>query len=143
MYSFQKQEDEQFFKKLPLFYATSSLSNKTWWTLEKILKQKDEMCIFIDLFLTEMDSFPPGSAPSTPTNSISLGSLVSGRNLRTVSSFSTPGPSSLMSPPSHAGSQTGRAQLNAASDGSEGTPTSGASSSAGKRALAACMLSVF
>ncbi|MCJ8733831.1 hypothetical protein PDJAM_G00228210 [Pangasius djambal] len=78
-----------------------------------------------------MDSFPPGSPPSSPTDSISLASLVSGHTSRTVSSFSTPGPSSRVSPPSHPASQTGRSQLNAASDVSEGRPTAGSSSPAG------------
>lgn len=86
-----------------------------------------------------MDPFAPGSPPSSPTNSISLASLVSGHTPRTVL---TPGPSSRVSAPSHPPSQTGRSQLNAASDVSEGTPTAGASSPAGRHALTAHMLLV-
>lgn len=91
---------------------------------------------FYFYFLLEMDSFPPGSPPSSPTNSISLATLVSGHTPQTgASSFSTPGPSSRVSPPSHPTAQTGRSQLNAASDVAEGTATSGASSPAGRHAL--------
>ncbi|XP_060783380.1 wolframin [Neoarius graeffei] len=78
-----------------------------------------------------MDPFPPGSPPSSPTDSISLASLVSGHAPRTASSFTTPGPSSRVSPPSRPASQTGRSQLNAASDVSEGRPTGESSSPAG------------
>ncbi|XP_017330582.1 wolframin [Ictalurus punctatus] len=78
-----------------------------------------------------MDSFPPGSPPSSPSDSISLASLVSGHTPRTVSSFSTPGPFSQVSPSAHPASQTGRSQLNAASDVSESRPTTGPSSPAG------------
>ncbi|KAK3535010.1 hypothetical protein QTP70_001966 [Hemibagrus guttatus] len=81
--------------------------------------------------IAKMDSFPPGSPPSSPTDSISLASLVSGHASRTASSFSTPGPSSRVSPPSHPAPQTGRSQLNAASDVSEGRTTSGSSYPAG------------
>ncbi|GAA6091134.1 wolframin [Tachysurus ichikawai] len=78
-----------------------------------------------------MDSFPPGSPPSSPNDSITLASLVSGHTSRTASSFSTPGPPSRASPSSHPAAQTGRSQLNAASNVSEGRPTCGTSSSAG------------
>lgn len=82
-----------------------------------------------------MDSFPPGSPPSSPTDSISLASLMSGHPPRTASSLSAPGPSSQVSPPSQPATQTGRSQLNAASDVFKDRPTGGASSPAGKGVL--------
>ncbi|KAM9470444.1 wolframin [Clarias gariepinus] len=78
-----------------------------------------------------MDPFAPGSPPSSPTNSISLASLVSKHTPRNTSSFATPGSSSRVSPPLHPASHTGRSQLNAASVASEDSPPGGSSSPAG------------
>ncbi|KAF7707086.1 wolframin [Silurus meridionalis] len=78
-----------------------------------------------------MDPYPPGSPPSSPTDSISLASLVSRHNPRAVSSFSTPGPSTRVSLTSNPVSPTGRSQLNATSVVSECMPSGGTSSPAG------------
>ncbi|TST60398.1 Wolframin [Bagarius yarrelli] len=82
-------------------------------------------------WLSEMDSFPPESPSSSPTDSISLASLLSGHTPRTVPSFSTPASSSRVSSSFHPAPQTGRSQLNAASGVFQNRPTGGASSSAG------------
>ncbi|KAI5624802.1 wolframin isoform X1 [Silurus asotus] len=78
-----------------------------------------------------MDPYSPGSPSSSPTDSISLASLVSRHNPRAVSSFSTPGPSTRVSLTSNPASPTGRSQLNATSDVSECMPSGGTSSPAG------------
>lgn len=149
-----KQELEQHCKSIkhksfPIFYAISKSSYKKETWVKKKWKQnfkKDHReqnpFICISLLLLDMDPFTPGSPPSSPSDSISLASLVSGHTSRTASSFSTPGPSSRVSPLSPPAPQTGRSQLNAASDVSEGRATSGSSSSAGIGVLATHRLSV-